>query len=124
MSPKRNILKARLAAEVAQVVFPDADVPSSAWSVLDNAVDESFGECTTGRLTALVDDLDEILHCDANPLDGAPTGPSSPSLGDDWDALRGVIVDCVDELNPRETADDDGEDDECVRTRSLVTRGR
>lgn len=121
---KRTILKARLAAELANVVFPDNDVPSAAWTTLDKAVDESFGEASTGRLSALVDDLGELRYCDAHPLDGAPTGPSSPSLGDDWNTLRRVISECADELNPPEKIDEDEYDDSCVRAGSLVMHER
>lgn len=121
---EKSALKTRLAAEMAQVVFPDDEVPSSAWDRLDKMVDDHFADCTTGRLRTLVDDLGDLRDCDASILEGpsGPTGPSNPSLGEDWENLRGSIRECIEELNPRD--EDEAEEASGARTLERVIHGR
>lgn len=99
---ERDTLKARLAAEMAHVVFADDEVPSAAWDRIDDVVDEHFAECPTGRLRALVDDLDALRACDASPLEArsGPMTPANPWLGDDWHALDFALRACIEDLNP------------------------
>lgn len=123
---ERNTLKARLAAEMAHVVFAGDDVPSAAWDRLDKKVDDVFADCTTGRLRTLVDDLDELRGCESDPLEllsgtTSPTGPTMPDLGDDWDTLTAAIKESIDELNP--ASKEEVEEASGASTLELVTHG-
>ena len=113
----KTATKSRLAAEVAQILFPD-EMPSDAWSTLDRAVEHQFDGRDTGRLGALLRDVAALRQGEVNLLVEALTedadGRDSAAavlLDQDSDlrALRDVIDRCAQDLGVA-LAPDDGLD--------------
>ncbi|MBI1944656.1 MAG: hypothetical protein HYS27_03110 [Deltaproteobacteria bacterium] len=102
----KTAAKSRLAAEVAQILFP-TEMPSDAWSTLDRAVEHHFDGRDTGRLSAVLRDVAALRQGEVNLLAMALTEDATESatpcavlLDQDSDlrALRDVIDRCAQEL--------------------------
>ncbi|MCC7075072.1 MAG: hypothetical protein IT383_27415 [Deltaproteobacteria bacterium] len=110
----KTATKSRLAAEVAQILFPN-EMPSDAWSTLDRAIEQHFDGRDTARLGALLRDVAALRQGEVNLLvealteDAAGRGNEAAVLLDqdsDLRALRDVIDRCAQDLGVTLAADD------------------